>query len=192
MKILNESIDENNTNPTPSSTTEDLEKKVRESRLSKKLGELLYRQLQHELENHNLYKTFSLYYSKKGLMKLSKYYNERAQEELNHSNWIFDYLIENDYIESYPAVKLDKIEIENNTTPFELTLDVEIKTTNMIYDIVNQAQEDKEWITFNWLMQDLVPEQLEEEKLSRVSLKIAKRDTDWVAKENEILNNYEG
>ena len=191
MKILNESIDINNPNPTPLSTTENLEKKVRKCRLSEKLGELLNRQLQHELENHNLYKTFSLYYSKKGLMKLSKYYNERAQEELNHSNWIFNYLIENDYIESYPVVKLDKLDIENNITPIELTLDVEIKTTNMIYDIVNQAQEDKEWITFNWLMQDLVPEQLEEEKLSKVSLKIANQDIDWITKENEILNNYE-
>lgn len=189
MKILNESIDE--TNLTPSSTTENPEKKVRKCRLSEKLGDLLHRQLQHELENHNLYKTFSLYYSKKGLMKLSKYYNERAQEELNHSNWIFNYLIENDYIENYPVVKLDKIEIENNITPFELTLDVEIKTTNMIYDIVNQALEDKEWITFNWLMKDLVPEQLEEEKLSKVSLKIANQDVDWITKENEVLNNYE-
>ena len=191
MKILNESIDKNSKSPIPLSTTENLEKKVKKCRLSEKLGELLNRQLQHELENHNLYKTFSLYYSKKGLIKLSKYYNERAQEELDHSNWIFDYLIENDYIESYPIVKLDKIEIENNITPFELTLDVEIKTTNMIYDIVNQAQEDKEWITFNWLMKQLVPEQLEEEKLSRVSLKIANQDVDWITKENEVLNNYE-
>ena len=41
--------------------------------------------------------------------------------------------------------------LENLVTPFELTVELEIETTKMIYDIVNQAGDEGDWATFNWL-----------------------------------------
>ena len=163
-----------------------------EGRLSNEMVSLLCKQIAHELANHNLYKTFSLYFSKQGLMKLSSYYNKRAEEELNHSNWIFSYLEDNDIFEKYPTVIEITAEIDDFVTPFKLTLDKEIETTNMIYKIVELAQTEKEWITFNWLMSKLVPEQLEEEKKSKAILNLANCDTDWLTKQDSILEYYGG
>ena len=57
--------------------------------------------------------------------------------------------------------------------PFKMTVDLEIETTQMIYEIVDQAAAECDWATFNWLLGHdettgrLVEEQREEESISR-------------------------
>lgn len=162
--------------------------------LSDKIVDKLIEQISHEMYNHNLYSGFANYYKIKGLEDLYQYYTKRAHEELEHHRWIIDYLNENHIGFVYPTIPEVTETYDDLITPFELTLDKEIETTNLILKIVDLAQEDKDWITFNWLMRDnapcLVAEQREEESISRTALFIAKQDDSWISKAGAILNAY--
>lgn len=162
--------------------------------LSDKIINKLVQQISHEMYNHNLYSGFANYYKIKGLENLYEYYTRRAHEELEHHRWIVDYLNENHIDFTYPTIPEVTETYNDLVTPFELTLDKEIETTNLILDIVDLAQEEKDWITFNWLMRDsapcLVAEQREEESISRTALFIAKQEDSWISKADAILNAY--
>lgn len=119
--------------------------------LSTEVQKLLLRQLKHEMQNHNIYMSFANYFGVRGLVVLEKYYKERADEEYLHHSWIRKYLNENDAEYIYPTIDQFDKKLENLVTPFELTVELEIETTKMIYDIVNQAGDEGDWATFNWL-----------------------------------------
>lgn len=112
---------------------------------------MLLRQLKHEMYNHNLYMSFSNFYGVQGLTILEEYYKLRAKEEYLHAEWVRKYLNENDAAYIYPEIPAISETFEDNITPFKLTVDKEIETTQMIYEIVDQAFEEGDWATFNWL-----------------------------------------
>lgn len=171
-------------------------KSRKDGTLSDTIIELLLRQLKHELYNHNLYRTFANFFGVQGLAVLEKYYIERAEEEKLHHNWIINYLSTSDIKIKYPEIPAISEEFEDNLTPFELTVDKEIETTNLIYEIVEQSQKEGDWMTYQWLMGDdenlgrLVMEQVEEESISRTVLDIAKEEGSWLRKEKSIMNIY--
>ncbi|MDR3063359.1 MAG: hypothetical protein LBU40_04375 [Methanobrevibacter sp.] len=171
-----------------------INKKIYENRriqsIGKKTAKLLVEQIAHELYNHNLYRTFANYFATKGLNKLEEYYVSRANEELEHHTWIVDRLNYAGVLYAYPVVPEVDVEIPDEYSTFVLTLDKEIETTQLIYGIVNAAKEENDWETFNWLQDTLVSEQTEEEHISRKFLKVAEQDTDWIAKEEYILDAY--
>lgn len=166
----------------------------KDTRLSNIMIDKLVDQIKHELYNHNLYKTFANFFNSEGLVKLYMYYTSRAEEELLHHNWIVNYLNANHIEFKYPTIPQISEEFDDYITPFELTLKKEIETTNLINEIVELALEEKDWLTFNWLMKDsgskLVAEQLEEESISRTVLYIAEQDDSWISKEVAILEAY--
>ncbi len=132
-----------------------LEKKARrECTLSDEMVKMLVNQMAHELENHNLYRTFSAYFHRNDLPKLGVYYTLRGNEENVHHNWIFNYLTECDANFTYPAVPAVNLEILDNVMPFKLTVDKEIETTLGINQLVNKAAEEGDWATFTFLMGD--------------------------------------
>lgn len=122
--------------------------------LSKTIIEALVKQMGEELFNKHLYKTFANYYATNGLPKLEVYYNKRAEEEELHHSWINWYLTYNDAEFQYPEIPAIDITIKNLLQPFELTVDKEIETTMHINEIVDLALTEKDWATFNWLMDD--------------------------------------
>lgn len=162
--------------------------------LSKEIVDKLVEQISHEMYNHNLYSGFANYYKTQGLEDLYVYYTNRANEELEHHKWIIDYLNENHIEFKYPAIPEVSETYDDLTTPFELTLDKELETTDLILDIVDLAQDEKDWLTFNWLMRDsapcLVAEQREEESISKTALVIANQDDSWISKASAILTAY--
>lgn len=170
--------------------------KRRECTLSKEIQELLLRQLKHELQNHNAYMNFSNYFGVRGFMILEEYYKERADEEYKHHTWIRKYLNENDAEYIYPTIDQFDKKVENMIDPFRITVDLEIETTQMINEIVDQAVEEGDWATFNWLNghsdEDgmLVNEQVEEESISRTVRDIAETEGSWLRKEKSIMNAY--
>lgn len=179
-------------------STEKLEVKRRKCTLSIKIQELLLRQLKHEMYNHNLYMSFSNFFGVQGLAVLEQYYKERADEEYLHHSWIRMYLNENDAAYIYPDIPPISEKYEDNVTPFKLTVDKEIETTQLIYEIVEQALDEGDWATFNWLNGNdpatgrLVQEQVEEESISRTALDIASEEGSWLRKEKSIMNAYKG
>lgn len=126
----------------------------RKCTLSDEMVKMLVYQMAHELENHNLYKTFAAYFHRNDLPKLGVYYDERAAEENVHHQWIYNYLIECDAEFSYPPVPAINVDITDHLTPFRLTVDKEIETTLGINQIVNRAGEEGDWATFTFLTGD--------------------------------------
>lgn len=155
--------------------------------ISEKLSTMLVKQLAHELKNYNLYKTFANYFDVEGITALSEYYKKRADEELLHQEWVYEYLTDADIIFDYPAIEANGYNIKNYIEPFQLTVDREIQTTDMIYKIYEEAQMEKDYMTVVWLQQHLVPEQIEEENNSRMALVIMEEDADIYIKAKRIL-----
>lgn len=159
------------TNPTQEMAPETNAKKEGLKRrictLSDKMIELLLRQLSHELYNHNLYRSFANYYGINGLAVLESYYIKRAEEEKLHHDWIINYLNYNDAAVIYPEVPEIKEDWDDPVTPFKLTVDKEIETTNLIKEMVDYSLAEKDWFTFAWLMGNspvegkLLPEQVD-------------------------------
>ncbi len=162
----------------------------RERVIPEEVAVLLVDQIGRELYNHNLYNTFSSYFSMKGLFKLQDYYEDRATEEYNHHNWIAEYLKDCVVPFGYPQVNAIEVEIPNELSPFEQTVQAEIETTEWINNIYKKASELNDQQTKKWLTK-LIMEQVEEEQLSLKVLQLAQVDTDWITKANEILEFYE-
>ena len=117
--------------------------------LSEKMISLLLRQLWHELYNHNLYRSFAMFFGEQGLQVLEKYYIARSNEERHHHDWIYGYLSDCDACIIYPEVPAIEEKWSTNVEPFELTVEAEIKTTMLINEMVDLALEEKDWATFN-------------------------------------------
>lgn len=168
----------------------------RKTSLSDDLRDLFVRQLQHELKNFTLYNSFSVYYSCKGLEKLGKYFKARADEELHHQEWIMGYLADCDADFEYPSIPVNENQkITDDVTPFLLTVDREIETTGMIQEIADLAFARHDWMTLSFLMGTynnarLIPEQIEEESLSRTALDIMNTDDHILKKEDQVYDLY--
>lgn len=176
------------------STMRYTEKVIDESRrkctLSSVMVEMLVKQMSAELANHSLYRTFANYFDVEGLPKLATYWLGRAAEEYLHHEWIYKYLTTNDALFQYPPVPAIKVNIIDRVMP--ATVDREIETTMGINKIVDQAQKEGDWATFQWLNGEgrLVKEQVEEESISRTILDMAKEEGSWLRKQSTILAFY--
>lgn len=155
--------------------------------ISENLSTMLIKQLAHELKNYNLYKSFANYYSIEGIEDLSKYYLKRADEELKHHDWIYDYLTEADIKFIYPQVEANTNKTDNYITPFKDTVEREIETTDLIYKIYIAAMEEKDFMTATWLQDLLIKEQSEEENTSRQALAIMEENADIFNKAEKVL-----
>lgn len=159
--------------------------------VSPTIGQLLVKQIAHELKNYNLYRSFAIYFDTKGVVKLSEYFNKRADEENNHHKWIADFLSEGDYEVIYPMIEKNEVTINDFTDPFIATVDREIETTQLIYRIYETAIAEKDYMTASWLFKKLIKEQIEEENISRMALSIVKLEGDLFVKAEEILELLE-
>ena len=156
--------------------------------ISENLSKLLVRQLAHELKNFNLYKTFANYFTIEGIDDLAAYYNKRAAEEMKHHDWIFEYLTEGDVRFEYPEIIPNNIKVKSLLEPFQLTVDREIETTELLYAIYEAAEAEKDHMTCVWLQRPLLLEQIEEENTSRAALLVMEENADIFIKAERILD----
>lgn len=156
--------------------------------VSETISNLLIKQLAHELKNYNLYKSFANYYDVEGCVALAEYYKKRADEELNHQNWIYEYLTDGDVKFMYPAVEQNSEKPTDYVMPFRATVDREIQTTQMIYAIYEAAIAEKDYMTASWLFDKLIKEQIEEENTSRMALTIMEEESNIYSRAKKVLN----
>lgn len=161
------------------------------SLISDEIGQLMVKQIAHELKNYNLYLSYANYFSVEGILDLEEYYRKRAEEENNHHHWLMDYLSEADFKFMYPAVEMNTEKISNYIDPFVQTIDREILTTQMIYAIYEQATAEKDFMTASWLYEKLIKEQIEEENVSRMAKVLIEEDSDIFLRAKRILNLLE-
>lgn len=197
LKKAEEEIKENKGEDTMEGTDHDIDKKCRKRSISEEVSLLFITQLQHELANHNLYKTFASYFNECGLLKLKEYWEARAAEEYIHHQWIVNYLMQCNVYFEYPEIPNIKIEFEDKETPFKATVDREIETTGGINNIMNQAMDEGDYLTVSFLLGNgtvegkLLPEQSEEQKISMDALAIVKLGgDDWLSIQDEIYSLY--
>jgi ferritin len=158
--------------------------------LSPTISDLLLKQATHELENYMLYNMFSNFFALEGIVALEKYYYKRAEEEIKHQQWILSYLADGDCKLVYPQTNIENT-AKTLIDPFILTINKEIETTQMIYKIADVALAEKDYMTFNWLNQHLIPEQIEEENTSRMARVIMELEADLLEKAEQVLELLE-
>lgn len=137
---------------TPAKEDIKIDIKRRECTLSEDMQKLMLRQLQHEMQNYNTYLDFANYYGTRGFLLLEKYYELRSNEEKNHSEWIRHWLNENDAEFRTPTVEQYTEEITDMMFPFYATVDLEVKTTAMIDEMIDLAFDEHDYGTYNWLL----------------------------------------
>lgn len=160
--------------------------------ISPTMGKMLEKQVAHELKNRNLYLSFANYFGTEGIQDLEEYYRKRASEEDLHHQWIMNYLSDGDYKFMYPAVEKNTETFANYVTPFILTVEREILTTQMIYALYKQAQSEEDLMTSAWLYEKLIKEQVEEENTSRMARTIMEEeDSDIYLRAEKVLELLE-
>ena len=161
------------------------------SLVSPTLGELLVKQIAHELKNRNLYLSYANFFSVEGITDLEEYYRKRAAEENNHHQWIMDYLSDGDFKFKYPAIEENTEKYEDYITSFKQTVDREILTTQMIYGIYETAIAEKDFMMSAWLYEKLIKEQIEEENISRMAVTIMEETSDIYLRAEKVLDLLE-
>lgn len=161
------------------------------SLISPALGELLVKQVAHELKNRNLYLSYANFFSVEGVVDLEKYYRKRAEEENNHHQLIMDYLTDGDLKFTYPAIEENAEKYEDYITPFKQTIDREILTTQMLYAIYEAAIAEKDFMMSSWLYEKLIKEQIEEENVSRMARTIMEETSDIYLRAEKVLDLLE-
>ena len=104
-----------------------------------------------------------------------------------HHDWINTYLSNADYKYEHPEVEVNIEKIKTYIDPFEATIVREILTTDLIYNIYNVAQEEKDYMTCSWLYKKLIKEQIEEENTSRMAYSIMNQDGSIFTRAKRIL-----
>lgn len=143
------------------------------NRLSPTLAKALNDQMTAEAFNAQLYLAYGSWASDKGYDGISNLLFRHQNEERTHMMKFLEYVLERGAkvaITEIPAPGDDPTSVYDC---FEKVYIYEVKNTESIYNIVNMALEEKDWITWNFL-QYFVKEQAEEETLAMNLLSKAK------------------
>ncbi len=132
--------------------------------LSKSMTERLNQQINLEFYSSNLYLQMAAWADNQGLEGCAAFLKAHANEEMQHMQKLFDYILETGALPVLGAIEAPKVEYQNIREIFEITLAHEKEITSAINDLVATAWENKDFSTFNFL-QWYVAEQHEEENL---------------------------
>jgi bacterioferritin B len=132
--------------------------------VSAKLNAAINAQIGHELENSNRYVAIASYFEGECLFILAKIYFKQADEEREHAMKFVKFLL---------AVG-GKVVIPQIPAPPNAFATAELRTTQEIYALVEQATAEKNYIAVNFL-QWFVSEQLEEITSAQTRLSVIKR-----------------
>lgn len=159
--------------------------------LSDKVAKLLVAQVTHEKQNYLLYLNAATWCNVRGLIGNYEYFKAAADGELEHSELIYNHLIESNYDFTMEDLKPQPLELAGKTPLAQLqdlhedALTREIETTGKIMAICKAALEEGDYITFN-AIQPLVIEQREEENKCTTVLDQFEYSTDLIILDNRI------
>jgi bacterioferritin B len=142
--------------------------------LSQKIIHAFNEQVGHELGNSNQYLSIANYFESEALFGLAKIYYSQANEEREHAMKFIKFLLDAGCKVAIPAIPAPQSEFESAVEAAQLALDSELSTTRQIYDLVNLATEEKNYIALN-MLQWFVSEQLEEVSSAQTRLSVIRR-----------------
>lgn len=132
------------------------------TKLDGEIVNILQKQVQHELENHNFYLSIAMWCNDLQFVGAEKFYRKQADEEKEHMKIFSDYLLDKKIKVTCPEIK--KIEI-NASILFEvlmLSLNREKFTTDAINKIADLAVSKKDHQTYELALK-MLKEQVQEE-----------------------------
>lgn len=136
------------------------------NRLSKKIEDLLNRQITFEAYAAQAYLALGAWADAAGYVGIPKYLFRHSLEEREHMMQVVDYIMSrggNIRVEAIDKPAKNPVNLQNC---FEIVYELEVLNSEAVYDIVNQAKEEKDWSTWSFA-QDFVKEQIEEEAMAR-------------------------
>jgi ferritin len=131
-------------------------------------------QIGNELGNSNQYVAVASYFEAEGLSLLAKIYFKQADEERDHAMRFVKFVLDAGGKVAIPAVPEPRNVFASAEAAAQLAFDSEVRTTRQIYDLVELATSEKNYIATNFL-QWFVNEQLEEVSSAEKRLTVIKR-----------------
>lgn len=130
--------------------------------ISKKLASLINDQINAELYSAYLYQDIADYYHGEKLIGFAKWFDKQAEEELEHAKKFIDYLRDNGEKVVLKDITAPKNKFKGLRDGLALQLTHEEAVTAMIYRLMDQAVEEKDYRAQSFLKW-FVDEQTEEE-----------------------------
>ncbi|MDP0588791.1 MAG: non-heme ferritin [Candidatus Endonucleobacter bathymodioli] len=151
--------------------------------LSKKMLGKLNEQINLEFYSSNLYLQMSSWCESQGLEGCKQFLRRHAQEEMQHMQKLFNYVNETGAMAVIGKIEAPPSQYETVRDVFQFTYEHECEVTKKINELADTAFIEKDYSTFNFLLQWYVSEQHEEERLFKSTL-----DTiDMIGMENKGL-----
>jgi ferritin len=141
---------------------------------SDKLIKAFNEQVGHELGASNQYVAIAAHFDGEALPRLAAFYYRQAEEERGHAMKFVRFVVEVGGRVDVPAVPAAKSGFKSAEDAVALTLAHEEKVTRQIYDLVEQAQKEKNFIALRFL-DWFVTEQLEEVSTASALLQVVRR-----------------
>ena len=138
--------------------------------ISQKLNILLNEQIQKEFYSAYLYLSMEAYFANQNLDGFVNYFHVQVQEERDHALKFFNYINQKGGKVELMPIDAPQIDFKSAIEAFEITLNHEQTVTKSIYNIVDNALEERDHGT-NSFLQWFVTEQVEEEATADKNLR---------------------
>jgi ferritin len=142
--------------------------------ISEKLESALNRQIGREMGASLQYLAIAAYFDRASLKQLARFFYRQADEERTHALKFLHFVIEAGGSVTLPAIAAPKATFGTAKECTQLSLDWENEVTQQIYELVDTAHGDKNYIALRFL-DWFVTEQLEEVSLMNGLLSIIER-----------------
>lgn len=134
--------------------------------LSPAIIAMLNKQIAHEAVNETKYRSVTTWFEDQNLHGWSEFFKVQAEGEYGHRQRIIDYMHDkNAHITYLPVPQVD-LSFPDLQSLGDFYYTTEIGTTQLLYRILEAAQSEGDWSTFQWIQTYLIPEQVEEEGLA--------------------------
>lgn len=130
--------------------------------ISKKMKDLLNKQINMEYFSAYLYLDMANYYEEEGLSGFAHWYTLQAEEEIDHGMRIRQFCIDNDIPVTFDAIAKPNITYSSHNEPLLEALKHEKEITAAIHSMYDVATEERDYLTMQ-LLNWFVEEQMEEE-----------------------------
>ncbi len=130
--------------------------------IKEKVAEAINEQINAEMYSGYLYLSMAVDFAEKNLDGFEHWMRLQAQEELDHGMRFLNYLQERGGQVELETIEKPDVEWETPLEAFEYVYQHECKVTDMINDLVDLAEKEKDRATVN-MLQWFVDEQVEEE-----------------------------
>lgn len=134
------------------------------NRLSKKIEEILNRQVTKEGNAAQLYLSYAVWADSEGYAGTANFLFRHSGEEREHMMKVINYIQERGGKSKIQTLAAAPKDPKNLQDCFEKIFQHEVDNSNAIYEIVSLAMEERDWATWNFA-QWFVKEQIEEETL---------------------------